>query len=201
MRRALSLSPADQERIVRNEEQIKSSGVTVRIAELSNFPFKSMQEIWSAKANRQVEVFSPIYSGELISSLGSRSEVVINMLFTSFPLVGVILFLVAGLVSSKYLLLAGIPACLVGFFLFHPAAVLAIFLLPLFYFLRSNPVWLFVLGGFYAGVAFSLFARVYASMVIERIAISSEVFFCYLYCKGLISVKDTQTKQIYREKI
>ncbi len=74
-------------------------------------------------------------------------------------------------------------------------------MLPLFYVLRGNPTWLIVLGGFYISLAFSFAVRIYTSMVIERIALSSEVFFCYLYYQGIISVKNTETGLIHHLRI
>lgn len=201
IRRVLTLSRADQERILRNEEKIKQSGQVLRIADLPNFPFKSMQEIWAAKECHKIEIFSPVFSGEVLWSLGARSEVLTSILIMALPYIGMLSFLVSAIVTSKLGFLFGVAACWIGFFLYHPSILLGILMLPLFYVLRGNPTWLIVLGGFYISLAFSFAVRIYTSMVIERIALSSEVFFCYLYYQGIISVKNTETGLIHHLRI
>lgn len=196
------MNKKDLDRFARVEQQIIDQGVTHRISELTDFPYKSLDEIKSAHKNKHIS-FGSNYNGDFISVIGTTGENVAHAVWVSLPIIIVVADIVLAIVFKQWILLLGIPLALIGFVSSSPFSPIKnivsglggiMFIASFFIF---DWTWSVIIGSLLFSQIFTLTAREQYRTVVEERALQSEVFFCYMIKNKHIWVKDNKTNKTY----
>lgn len=192
----------DFDRFARVEQQIIDQGVTHRLNQLSDFPYKSLDELKTAHKNKEIN-FGSNYNGDFISVIGTSGENVAHAVWISLPIIIVIADIVLAIVFKKWILLLGVVFALIGFLSSSPYSPLKnivsglgaiMFIASFFVF---DWTWAVIIGSLLFSQIFTLTAREQYRTVVEERALQSEVFFCYMLKNKYIFVKDKKTNKTY----
>ena len=191
----------DIEALIANiEQKLREELEITSISELSNFPLNSLQEIKQARDLGHITFGTPQYTPGLLDLFGTRTDVVMSYVWTWLPYLVIVAFIVVSFLKSNFLF--GILSTGLGIFLSSPYnrgcaySLLGVAWMGCIYFAFANPVWAWVIGGFYAGYMFTATAREQFRMLMEERALQSEIIFCYLYLNKILLVKDNRTGAI-----
>jgi hypothetical protein len=193
----------DADRFARVEQQLLNLGDSLKVNELSGFPFKSFDELKLRHSEKAIS-FGSDYNGDLLDVIGTKSDNMIHLIWVSLPILIVITDIILAILFKKWFLLLGIPFGLVGFYSSSPYSSLksvvsglgSLSLICSFFFLDWT--WSTIIGSMLFAQIFSLTAREQYRMVVEERALQSEVFFCYLFKKGHILVRDNSTNGVLK---
>jgi hypothetical protein len=128
------------------------------------------------------------------------------MIWVSLPIIIGIADIILAIFFKKWILLLGVPFALIGFISSSPYSALKSIVSGLgglafvgsFFFLDWT--WSTIIGSMLFAQIFTLIAREQYRMVVEEQALRSEVFFCYMFKKGHLLIKDNKTKRIINPK-
>jgi hypothetical protein len=196
------MNKKDLDRFARVEQQIIDQGVTHRISELTDFPYKSLDELKSAHKNKDIS-FGSNYNGDFISVIGSSGENVAHAVWVSLPIIIVVADIVLAIVFKQWILLLGILFALIGFLSSSPFSPMKnivsglggiMFVASFFFF---DWTWSVIIGSLLFSQIFTLTAREQYRTVVEERALQSEVFFCYMLKNKHILVKDSKKNRTY----
>lgn len=191
----------DLRRLAENEKRVMESQSINRISELTGFPFGCLDDLREAKASGHIS-FGAHYNADLMWSMGTRGDVIAHCFWMGCTLLCCVAFVAAAFITDHFTFLIGLLATSVGFLGSSPvlkplvSPIVALAWIPCIYFGFTNPLWAWVIGGFYGGYIFTSTARQQLTMVLEERALASEVFFCYLYLNRMLVVKDNRLNRI-----
>jgi hypothetical protein len=191
------MSVEDLERLALNEERIRESQDINRISDLPAFPFSSLDEVRAAKASGAITFGAP-YQPRLVEAWGTLGEVFVHYFWLTWPPLIIIAFIVGGFISGRYVLLCGVLTTMIGWPTSSPAfkrlasPLVGLGWMVCVFFAFTNPVWAWIVGGFYGGYIFASTARLHLTMVLEERALASEVLFCYFYRNYILVVRDNR---------
>jgi len=188
----------DTEAQIAEIEQNLCESLEIRsVSELANFPFNSLQEIRQARDLGHLTFGTPQYLPDLLDIFGTRTDVVMKYVWGWLPYLVIIGFIVVSFVKSNFLF--GILSTGLGIVLSSPYikgcaySLIGVAWIGCIYFAFANPVWAWVIGGFYAGYMFTATLREQFRMLMEERALQSEIIFCYLYLSKILCVRDNRT--------
>lgn len=188
----------NEEHIRGNEHEDRGSTAPTLVSELTDFPFSSLQEIKSAKESRNIS-FATVYRWNLIGELGTHADITISYLWSWAPALVGLAFIIVSFTAWNFFYLLGVLSTALGLALASPYvrgctyALLGVCWIAGIYFALRNPVWGWVLGGFYAGYVCGAMVRWRFRRLVERSALESEALFCYLYLNRVLIIKDNRT--------
>jgi hypothetical protein len=200
------MNTEDAKRFARLEIQIIDQGKIHNLFQLNEFPYKTFKELKNAYENNEIKIGCK-FNSEFINLIGTSSQNNAFLFWTNLPIIVMLIDIVLAICFKDWLLLLGIPFAIIGFLSSSPFSpkILkiftgAIFLMFIASFKIINWKWSIILGSMLSTQIFIEISReLYRSVAIER-ALSSEVFFCYMYLSKFITVKDIKSNKIYYEK-
>lgn len=149
-----------------------------------------MQELWQGRDEGRLFVVTDVFPAGQLEAFGSKKELITNAIISYLAGPVAIGFVVAAFVRSEFVLLLGVLSTLLGMFAGRILLIPAIILGVLAFVLHWGWAAAAIMSAFFVGLAINFVMRLHASMVIEQIALSSEVVFCYLFRRGIIGVID-----------
>jgi len=201
----------DLDRLARNEKRIMDGQNINRIRDIPSFCYTSLSELREAKLSGKIKLTigeGVMLQPDLFWAFATRGEIFAYIFWTAWPVIIGIAYIVTALISGKFLLLWGLVALGLGFFLSKPstwgrvnplvgiAGILCVILA------FTNPVWAFIIAGIDAGYVFIATATLHTHMILMQRALASEVLFCYAYSNRIILVFDQNGKEInFAERI
>jgi hypothetical protein len=197
------MNKSDIDRFARVEQQIIEQGVPHRLSQLSDFPYKTLDELKTAHRNKEI-IFGSDYNGDFLQVIGTKMDNFMHMIWVSLPIFIVIANIVIAFVLKKWVLFWGILFALVGFLSSSPYNPLkktvlglgGLFFIVSFFFLDWT--WSMLVGSMLFSQIFTMTAREQYRILIEERALQSEVFFCYMLKNKHLLVKDTKTDKVYK---
>ena len=195
----------DIERFARAEEIIINQGIPYRLSHLTEFPYKTLDELKNAHKYKEI-MFESDFNGELLHVIGSKSDIVANMFWLFLPIIIVLADIVLAIVFKKWILLLGILFVLIGYLSSSPYNQLknsvsglgGLFFIGSFFFLDWT--WSIIIGSMLFSQIFTLTAREQCRTVIKERALKSEIFFVYMLKNSYLAVRDTKTAKLYQAK-
>jgi len=191
----------DKGRISRNEQVLRETMGITTIAELPNFPFKSLEEVKTAKQAGAISI-GTISRPDLLDAFGTLWEIRMSYFWTAMPFITGILFIIVAIAKGNYWYLIGIPSIMLGVLLATPIGkgcaniIIGFAGILLLFFIFNNPVWAWIIAGLYSGHIFARTVREQFRMVMEERALESEILFCHLYLEKVLLVKDKKTGKL-----
>jgi uncharacterized membrane protein len=191
----------DLDRFERIEKQLLDLGEALAVSELSGFPFTKYDELKSKHKKKEIS-FGSDYDSDFLQVIGTKYDNIIHMIWVSLPILIVIADIILAIIFKKWILLLGLLFALIGFISSSPFSPLKSIVSGLggltfigsFFFLDWT--WSAIIGSMLFTQIFILTAREQYRMVVEERALQSEVFFCYMFKKGHILIKDNKTNKI-----
>lgn len=189
-----------------NEEKLRETVQWQSVADIPNFPFRTFQELKKAITTGRYS-FSVDATAAL--NLQSLTNTMTAMAFNTFliwaPYLIGLACLVAAFVTSQYGLLLGLPIALVTIFFANPynplrnlmtMAGIGGVLVFTFLLFTDHPTG----AGLVASFVFSFHATraVRARMVLalQNAALESELFFMFLFARGVCLLRNNETAQV-----
>jgi len=199
----MRMNKKDLDRLAKAEQRIIGIGGTPRISELTDFPYKSFDELKSAHKNKDIS-FGIIDKGDFITVIGTYREIAAHTAWASLPIIIVVADIVLAIVLKQWVLLHGILFALIGFLYSSPLNPLKniisvlggiMFIASFFLF---DWTWSVIIGSWLFSQISTLRERELYRTVVEERALQSEVIFCYLLKYKHIFVINNKTKRTYR---
>jgi hypothetical protein len=199
------MNKEDLDRLVRVEEQFLDLGEPLTVNELTSFPFTNYEELKSGYLNKDIS-FGSDYNGDFLEVIGTKSDNIIHMVWLALTVFVFIADIILAIIFKKWILLLSIPFALIGFISSSPFSSLKSIVSGLggltfiISFFLLDWTWSIIIGSMLFAQIFTLTAREQYRKVIEERALQSEVFFCYMFKKGHIFIKDNKTNRIINSK-
>lgn len=196
-----NMNREDIDRLARVEQQLLDLGEPLTVKELSNFPFTDYDDVKSKHSNKEIS-FGSDYNGDFLQVIGTKSQIVTHMFWVTLPILIAIADIILAIVFKKWILLLGLPFALIGFIASSPFSKLksivsglgGLTFIASFFFLDWT--WSTIVGSMLFTQIFTLTAREQYRLVLEERALQSEVFFCYMFKKGHMTIMDKNTNKI-----
>lgn len=192
------MNTQDEIRFAELEKRLMGTLKVYRISDIVDFPYSNLADLKAAAESKTISL-GVRFNGDLMTALGTRTENNIYMFWGFTTPAACLAFVVAAFITGKFMLLWGILFAFVGFLISSPGCA-AKFLAPLavlstIYLAFLSPMWAWIVGGLVAGYVFSSAVRCHFADTMEKRALSSEVFFCFLREGEILFVKDNRTGQ------
>lgn len=170
------------------------------ISQLKDFPFKEYYEIRQAYKDKRISLASD-YSYERLNLYATNSELSYHIFWIYLPFVIVILNIILAIALSRYIILLGCIASLLGFFSSTPYFKLRNSLAGLttiisIIFIFFNWEIALIIGSFSLSLVFTMTGRESYQQVIISRALYSETFFIWLFLGGALLIRDNNTMRI-----
>ncbi len=199
------MNKEDLDRLVRVEEQFLDLGEPLTVNKLTSFPFTNYEELKSKYLNKDIS-FGSNYNVDFLEIIGTKSDNIIHMVWLALTVFVFIADIILAIIFKKWILLLSLPFALIGFISSSPFGSLKSIVSGLggFTFIISffllDWTWSIIIGSMLFTQIFTLTAREQYRKVIEERALQSEVFFCYMFKKGHIFIKDNKSNLITSNK-
>ncbi len=189
------MTPNDLDRLANIEQRIMQGQSIHFIRDIPGFPYSSLSELRAAIDSQEITI-GALYDADLLWSLGTRSEILAQCFWmTWLPLI-CIAYVVAAVVSGRWLFLFGTLATCLGILLAAPflkktaSPFVGLGWIFCICFAFVRPIWAWDIAGFYGGYVFTATAQLQLTMAVVERALRSEIIFCYLYFRHSITLKD-----------
>jgi hypothetical protein len=158
------------------------------------------------EAHRQGHlVISATYTPVLLNTLARKSDDIAHHFWTWVPWFGVMGFVISAFLTGIWSWIAGVFTTGFGIVLVSPyaqrlsKAIVGLTWMPLIGFAFTAPVGAWDIGGFYLGYLFTSTARERFRMLVEEVALRSEIVFCSLYLRKVFIVFDNRTGKFLKK--
>lgn len=197
----------DFSRLARVEQEMIDQGEPYRLSHLSEFPFKSLDEVKNA-FNKKSIVFGGDYNGDFIRVIGTKSDYALHMFWLMLPAVIAVIDLALAIILGKWVLLWGILLVIIGYLATSPGnplkslvsglgglTLVSTSIGSIFYSLDWT--WPVLVGSLWLSQIFVLTAKNQYQMILEDRALRSEVFLVFFLKNEYLLVKDVDTGKLY----
>jgi hypothetical protein len=198
------MNKEDIDRLARVEQQLLDLGEPLTVKDLISFPYKDFDEVKYKQSNKDIS-FGSDYNGEFLQVIGTKSQIITHMFWVSLPIIILIADIILTIVFKKWILLLSLPFALIGFLSSSPfskfkslvSGLGGLTFVASFFFLDWT--WSTILGSMLFTQIFTLTAREQYRLVATERALQSEVFFCYMFKNGHITIIDNKTSKILKD--
>jgi hypothetical protein len=176
------------------EKKLIDNGEPEKVIDLFNFPFDDYNEL-KIRIKSKDYSFGSRYTSELPKVIAFKSEYMVQLFWSTLPVLIVFVDILFSIFMNDYFLLLGILFAALGTIFSAPSLPIKFLLcFSAFAFIYSlmylDLNWSIFIGSLFFSQSFLMIARSQYVKIVEDRALNSEIIFCYMYKYKYINIKE-----------